>query len=450
MAVEHQKRITKLLGYDFVVEYQSGVENKVVDVLSCKLEEVFLAALSIPQVNIVGELDQQVHNDKSLCKLMFDLERDQDSHPRYTLVQGRLMFKGRLVVPKGASIITTLFKEYHDGPVGGYSRVLKTYKRLKSDFYWAGMKNKIEQYVAACTTCQQHKHSTLFPTGLLQPLQVPSLIWDDLTMDFTEGLPKSEGFDTILVIVDQLSKYAYFIALKHPFSAQSVALIFTKEVVRLHGVPHSIVLDRDKVFMSLFWIELFHLQGTLLKRSSTYHPQTAGQTGVVNRSIESYLRCFASDKPRQWARWLSWSEYWYNTSYHSSICTTPFRALYGQDPPPLICHQGYTTPVCEVDQLLTKRDAILDELKSHLMRARSQMKAIADAHRRNVQFQEGDLVYLKIQPYCQRSLAHYKNEKLAPRCYGPYEQSSCFLCIPISESSGCHSLSTTLAFTTVC
>ena len=272
MAVEHQKRITKLLGYDFVVEYQSGVENKVVDVLSCKLEEVFLAALSIPQVNIVGELDQQVHNDKSLCKLMFDLERDQDSHPRYTLVQGRLMFKGRLVVPKGASIITTLFKEYHDGPVGGYSRVLKTYKRLKSGFYWAGMKNKIEQYVAACTTCQQHKHSTLFPTGLLQPLQVPSLIWDDLTMDFTEGLPKSEGFDTILVIVDQLSKYAYFIALKHPFSAQSVALIFTKEVVHLHGVPHSIVLDRDKVFMSLFWIELFHLQGTLLKRSSTYHP----------------------------------------------------------------------------------------------------------------------------------------------------------------------------------
>ena len=157
----------------------------------------------------MGELYQQVQNDKSLCKLMFDLERDQDSHPGYTLVQGRLMFKGRLVVPNGASIITTLLKEYHDGPIGGHSGVLKTYKRLKSDFYWVGMKKEIEQYVAAYTTCQQHKHSTLSPACLLQPLQVPSLIWDDLTMDFIEELPKSEGFDTILVIVDLLNKYAH-------------------------------------------------------------------------------------------------------------------------------------------------------------------------------------------------------------------------------------------------
>ena len=101
-------------------------------------------------------------------------------------------------------------------------------------------------------------------------------------MDFIEGLPKSEGFDTILVIVDRLSKYAHFITLKHPFSAQSVELIFTKEVVRLHGVPHSILLDRDKVFMSFFLNELVCLQGTMLKRSSMYHTQTDGQTKVVN------------------------------------------------------------------------------------------------------------------------------------------------------------------------
>ena len=110
------------------MEYRSGVENKAVDVLSHRPEEVFLAALPIPQVNMAGELYQQGQKDKSLCKLMSDLERDQDSHPGYTLVQGRLMFKGRLVVPKGASIITTLLKEYHDGPIGGHSRVLKTYK----------------------------------------------------------------------------------------------------------------------------------------------------------------------------------------------------------------------------------------------------------------------------------------------------------------------------------
>ena len=140
VAVEHQKWITKLLGYDFVVEYRAGVENKAADALSRRPEEVFLVALSIPQVNMVGELYQQVQKDKSLCKLMSDLERDQDSHLGYTLVQGRLMFKGRLVVPQGASIITTLLKEYHDGPICGHSWVLKTYKRLRAGFYWVGMK----------------------------------------------------------------------------------------------------------------------------------------------------------------------------------------------------------------------------------------------------------------------------------------------------------------------
>ena len=120
------------------------------------------------------------------------------------------------------------------------------------------MKKDIEKYVAACAICQQHKNSTLSPPRLLQPLSIPSSIWDDLTMDFIEGLPKLEGNDTILVVVDRLSKCAHFIALKHPFS-HSVALVFTKEVIRLHGVPHSVVIDHDKVFMSLFWTELFRL-----------------------------------------------------------------------------------------------------------------------------------------------------------------------------------------------
>ena len=210
--------------------------------------------------------------DDTLHKITGDLEMDCNSHPGYALIQNQLMYKGRMVLPKGDPIITTLLKEYHNGPVGGHSRVLKTYKRMRADFYWKGMRAEIEQYLAACTTCQRHKYSTLSPVGLLQPLQ--SLIWDDLTMDFIEGLPRSEGYDTILVVVDRLSKYVHFIALKHPFSAQSVALTFTKEVVCLHGVPYSLVSDWDKVFMSLFWIELFRLQGTLLKQSSAYHPQT--------------------------------------------------------------------------------------------------------------------------------------------------------------------------------
>ena len=240
-------------------------------------------------------------------------------------------------------------------------------------------------------------------------------------MDFVEGLPRSLGIDTVLVVVDRFSKYAHFIGLRHPFKASTVAAAFIKEVVRLHGFPTSIVSDRDRIFLSTFWKELFRLQGTQLNRTTAYHPQSDGQSEIVNKSLETYLRCFINDQPRQWAKWLPWAELSYNTSPHISTNITPFMALYGRDPPPLVRIGKGETPVDSLDEQLQARDAMRDELRMHLLRAQQRQKRLADLRRTEESFTVGDLVWLKLQPYRQQSLAKREFEKLAPRFYGPYK-----------------------------
>lgn len=146
--------------------------------------------------------------------------------------------------------------------------------------------------MAKCLVCQKSKYEAMSPAGLLQPLPIPKLIWEDLSMDFITCLPKSRGQSAIMVVVDRLSKYGHFVALKPPTMARLVADWFIREVVRLHGSPRSIVSNRELVFMSTYWKELLTQSGTQLKFSSAYHLEMDSQTEVLNRVVETYLRCF--------------------------------------------------------------------------------------------------------------------------------------------------------------
>lgn len=307
--MEYQKWLTKLLGFDFEIQYKPGLENKAADALSRKEVGAQLLALSVPSSIQLEEIGKEVDNNPDLQEIVKDIRAGGASHPNYTLVQGCLLRQGKLVIPKESRLVGVILSEFHDGKLGGHGGVvLKTQKWIGELFYWHGMMTDIKRYVANCQTCQRHKYSTLVPGGLLQPLPIPSAIWEDISMDFVEGLPKSSGFNSVLVVVDRLSKYAHFLGLKHPFTAPEVAVVFVQEIVRLHGFPKTIVSDRDKIFTSLFWNELFKLAGTNLCFSTAYHPQSDGQTEVTNTGMETYLRCFASDKPRTWAQYLSWAE----------------------------------------------------------------------------------------------------------------------------------------------
>jgi len=156
--------------------------------------------------------------------------------------------------------------------------------------------------VRACATCQRHKSEHLHPVGLLPPLPVPSAVGTDIGLDFIEALPRVGGKSVILTVVDRFSKYGHFSPLAHPYTAETVAQAFFSEIVRLHGVPQSMVSDRDPVFTSAFWRELMRLTGTKLHMTSAFHPQSDGQTEAANKVIVMYLRCMTGDRPKQWVR----------------------------------------------------------------------------------------------------------------------------------------------------
>jgi hypothetical protein len=159
----------------------------------------------------------------------------------------------------------------------------------------------VQDFVRTCAVCQRNKTEHLQPGGLLQPLDVPTTVWADVAMDFVEALPKVNGKTVILTVVDRFSKAAHFIPLSHPYTATSVARVFFAEVVRLHGILSSIVSDRDPVFTSSFWGELFRLAGVKLRFTSAFHPQSDGQSEATNRVIAMYLRCLTGDRPRNLA-----------------------------------------------------------------------------------------------------------------------------------------------------
>ena len=166
------------------------------------------------------------------------------------------------------------------------------------------MRDDVEAYVKTCLVCQQDKIEQNLPAGLLDPLPIPSRPWESISMDFIVGFPKVDGFGSIMVVVDRFSKYGVFIPATKNCPAEEAAQLFFKNVVKYWGLPQSIISDRDGRFTGKFWTELFKLLGTNLRFSTSFHPQTDGQTERINGLLELYLRHYVSATQRDWPKLL--------------------------------------------------------------------------------------------------------------------------------------------------
>ena len=408
-----------MMNYDYTLQFRKGSSNKVDDALS-RLPQAEFNTISVINTDLLHRIQQSWIQDPVMVHLLHKTKSSTSPDSKYSWQNNQLRLKGKLLVGADDQLRADLLSYFHSSAQGGHSGMAATMKRIIAVVYWKGLKKSVRQFIRECEVCQTCKYDNAASPGLIQPLPIPDRIWSDISLDFIEGLPKSAGKNVILVVVDRLSKYAHFIPLAHPFIALVVAQSFLDNIYKLHGVPQSIVSDRDKIFLSNFWRELFKLLGATLKMSIAYHPQTDGQTEVTNRSLETYLRCMSSERPKDWCKWLPLAEWWYNTTHHTAINTTPYQAVYGQAPPVHLPYIPGDSKVEALDKSLQQREATIKLLKFHLLRAQHKMKHQADKGRSDRHFQIGDFVYLKLQPYRQRSIANRACLKLSAKYCGPY------------------------------
>ncbi|KAK2407034.1 hypothetical protein QL285_042695 [Trifolium repens] len=419
---EQQFYLAKLLGYSYEIIYKPGAQNRVADALSRVHEAApHCLTITIPHWDFIQELKRSLQADVTIQELMTSIQASPSSYPDYKVCQDLIFFKGKLFIPATSPMKQLLLEEFHSSPIGGHSGIQKTLGRLKENVYWEKMKDDVTTFVNACTICQETKHPTHLPYGLLQPLPIPAGVWEDISLDFIVGLPSFHSHTVILVVVDRFSKAAHFGMLPTHHTASKVADLFAKMVFKLHGMPKSIVSDRDPIFISKFWQQLFKLSGTKLRMSTAYHPQTDGQTEIVNKALQQYLRCFVHNAPRTWGDYLHWAEWHYNTSIHSSTGITPFEVVYGRKPPSLPRYLSGTTELEALDTILTDREDILQLLKNKLLKPQNSMKKFADKSRLAHPFKENDFVFVKLRPHRQISVAGRRIKKLSKRYYGPFK-----------------------------
>ncbi|KAK1664996.1 hypothetical protein QYE76_053155 [Lolium multiflorum] len=412
----HAKWVEFIESFPYVIKHKKGKDNVIADALSRRY--TMLSQLDFKIFGLETIKEQYLH-DADFKDVLLNC-KDGRTWNKFVLNDGFVFRANKLCIPD-SSVRLLLLQEAHGGGLMGHFGVKKTEDVLAAHFFWPRMRRDVERFVARCTTCQKAK-SRLNPHGLYMPLPVPSVPWEDISMDFVLGLPRTQkGRDSIFVVVDRFSKMAHFIPCHKTDDATHVADLFFREIVRLHGVPNTIVSDRDTKFLSHFWRCLWAKLGTKLLFSTTCHPQTDGQTEVVNRTLSTMLRAVLKKNLKLWEECLPHIEFSYNRSLHSTTKMCPFEIVYGFVPRAPIDLLPLPSSV-QNDLDATQRAELILKLhettKDNIERMNAKYKIVGDRGRKHVVFDVGDLVWLHLR---KDRFPALRKSKLMPRAAGPFK-----------------------------
>ncbi|WVZ70559.1 LOW QUALITY PROTEIN: hypothetical protein U9M48_019218 [Paspalum notatum var. saurae] len=408
----NQKHVDRMLArwaaylerFNYLIIHKSGATNRVADALSRRACLLISFEAELPGMEQIKDLYE---DDDDFGQVWFKHLQGQPLGEEYVVQDGYLFKKDRLCIPR-SSLRDKLIRELHSSDLSGHVGRDKTIANLQARYYWPQLKKDARKFVQRCPVCQTYK-GQIQNTGLYMPLAVPCAPWEDLSMDFVLGLPRTRPRnDAIYVVVDSFSKMAHFIPYRKTTDAHHVANLFFREIVRLHGVPRSMVSDRDSKFLAAFWLTLWKQFNTELKFSNTAHPQTDGQTEVVNKFLGNLIRCICGNKKGQWDLALSLAEFAYNNSEHRSTGKSPFSIVYTKVP----------RHVVDLLKLPSRENSdLFKEVHDVLEASNQKYKQLTDKRRRPMSFEIGDrvMVYLR-----KERLPAGVHGKLRQRKYGPY------------------------------